>query len=204
MTATETKITTDIIIHTNQFATNFGDQMCAYMTGELPYNYDDDDFPGKKEADEFKNDKTIPKKMKQAFSGMLEEIQGEYGPQYIETIATPGWFNHGMGQIYEETSENEVIALADYKKAMTEYAKEHYEGSDLKNELAEINAKKKVDKYASEQGIWMTFEMQLDQEQLEFLKKRAYEYAEKNDIKIISFEANETVLNIKKTVKKVA
>jgi hypothetical protein len=201
MVTEQTKITTDIIIHTNQFASSFGDQLCAYMTGELPYSYDDDDFPGQKEKDEFKNDSTIPAKMKDAFIGKLEEVEGEYGTQYIETIPTPGWFNHGMGKIYEDTAENEIIALADYKKVMTEYAKD-YESSDLDNFFAEIEAKTTVDKYGSEQGIWITFEMQLDKEHLDFLKKRAYEYAEVNNIQILSFEANEVVENIKKTVKK--
>lgn len=201
MVTEQTKVTTDIVIHTNAFASSFDSEMCAYMTGELAYSYDDE-APGTKEAEEFQNDYSIPAKMKEAFSGKLEEVQGEYGPQYFETINTPGWFNHGMGQIYQDTPENEIIALAEYKQTMMEYAKEHYTGKDLKDELAEINAKTKVDKYGSEQGIWMTFEMQLDNEHLDFLKQRAYEYAARKNIQILSFEANETILDIKKTVKK--
>jgi hypothetical protein len=195
-----TTIKTEIIIHTNTFASSLGDRMCAYMTGECP-SYDED-YPGAKEAEQFQKDKHIPKKFKEAFSGNIETVYGEYGSQYIEYLTTPGWFNHGMGQIYEDTPENEVIAFKDYLKAMKKYNKEHYEGDELKEKMAELKAMTKVDKYSSEQGICITFEMVLDQEQLEFLKHRAYEYAQKKDIKILSFEADEVVIDIKKTVKK--
>jgi hypothetical protein len=196
-----TNIKTEIVIQTDTWASSFGDQMCAYMTGVYPNQYDEE-HPGYEEANEFKNDPNISEKMKDFFAYSLEEIEGEHGPQYYEAIMTPGWFNHGMGGIYEDTPENEVIALADFKKVSTEYANDHYRGKELTRELEEIAKMDKVHKYSVEQGIWITWEQQLNQEQLEFLKKRAYEYAEKNDINILSFEADEVVINTQKTVKK--
>lgn len=200
MTNSQTKITTDIIIHTNTFASSFGEEMCAYMTGEVP-SHIYEEYAGLNEAEEFQQDPNVPQKMKEVFSGNMEEIEGEYGPRYVEFITTPGWFNNGLGEIYEDTPENEAIALAEYKKLQTEYIYGHYTGAKLKSEFSELDKMEKVDKYASEQGIWMTFEMGLNQEQLDFLKKRAYEYAQKNNITIISFEANETTKNVQTTVR---
>jgi hypothetical protein len=192
---------TEIVIQTDIWASSFGHEICAYMTGVYPDQYDEE-HPGYEESREFNQDSNISKEMKDFFAYSLEEIEGEHGVQYYEEVMTPGFFNHGMGEIYADTPENEVIALADFKKSSTEYAQTHYQGKELKRKLEEIDKMDKVHKYSVEQGILITLEKQLNQEQLEFLKKRAYEYAQKNDINILSFEADEVVIDIKKTVKK--
>lgn len=192
-------ISTEITIHLNNYAHCFADDMCAFMTGETPHF--DEGMPGYDEAENFQNDPNIPSAFKSCFNGYIEQHSDDYGPTHYYVISTPGWYNHGHDGIFEDIPENDEIALKDYKTKTLAYANSHYSGEKLKEEIETINNLKKVNKHLSEQGFVLTINLPLNEQQVAFIKQRAFEFAEKNNIKILSLNMDE-LTSVSKITKK--
>jgi hypothetical protein len=105
-----------LVIDTDSYAGNFERQLCGFVTGIH------DDTHGQEEADAARDELD-------AETTAWMESNVEFNPddngyhRCAELYPTEGWFNHGMGEFFRDGQEEE--ALADHRKRVAEYQKDH-------------------------------------------------------------------------------
>lgn len=97
------------VIDTADYAGNFECELCAYLTGFVWAR-------GEEYAKMFRKETEL----KEFFNNIGMEY-GEHGEANAEIYPAKGYFNNGYGQHYQDTPENEIIALQDYRKYVEKY-----------------------------------------------------------------------------------
>ncbi|AEO93591.1 gp332 [Bacillus phage G] len=183
------------IIDTNKYSGNFERELCAYVTGHIG-----ECNVGCEEAEEYCR---IFNKIKNVIIVPDSENLCE---RPVEICTTPNVWNNGLG--FHFINGEEEIALQEYKKsAQKETEKnikviEGYRGKNLfhwtdeaidkqieiyLNLLDETLSRAEVEKYPAYQSLMIHLSSIPSNEVIKFMKKRAHEYANREDIKITSF-----------------
>lgn len=188
------------IIDTDSYSGNFERELCAYVTGHIG-----DCGTGDTEAEEY---------LKQ-FEKVKGVVQREDAEQHsifrpVEICPTPGIWNNGLGFHFAEGQE--ALALEKYKEYHSDYKKkniavvEGHRGKNIHNwtneaidqaiqrytqEIEEVLSQTEVNKYPAFQSVFIHFDSIPDEETVEFMKKRAFEYAKANNLVITGFRISE-------------
>ena len=105
-----------LVIDTDSYAGNFQREVCGFVTGVH------DETHGQTEAE-------VARDELDAETVAWMESNVEFQPddngyhRCSELYPTKGWFNHGMGEFFEDGQEEE--ALADHRKKVAEYQEQH-------------------------------------------------------------------------------
>lgn len=201
------------IVDTNEYSGNFEREMCAFMTGHIG-----DCGVGEKEAEEYKE-------IYEPLIG-VEQIEDEHHHDVYRPVAiitTPNVWNNGLGFHFVDGQEEE--ALRAYQKYVKEEKEkwinitEGHRGKSVptwtdeaidkavacyKKEIEDAMNKTEVEKYPAYQSVLIYFEDVPTEETIEFLKKRAYEYAEQYKrikLEITGFRIYEKEVIIKEKTK---
>lgn len=176
------------IVDTNLYSGNFERKMCAFMTGHIG-----DCGVGIEEVGAYLEDYDNP-------IPHVAQVPDEYDCERpVRIIETPGLWNNGMGFHFKNGEEE--IAIQRYVESTIAYYQQHkdrvesYRGKQLPTwsdssinkvirqydkKIEEAKAKTEVAKYPAYQSVLIYFEVQPDEETIDFLKQRAYKFAEKN------------------------
>ena len=173
------------IIDTDSYSGNFERQMCAYITGQIG-----DCCVGDEYVEEFIEQ--FPDEY-----ALIENIIGfeadEYGCSRPCGISpTPGRFNHGMGENFDDDADMDVVK-ASYIKKTDEYylpllkraekaiadGKTEWENDaqGYRDRMREAR-EDKIRKYHAYESVEIHFNEKPSEEIIEFMKKRAKEYSE--------------------------
>jgi len=99
------------VVDTTDYAGNFERELCAYITGRVG-----ECGKGQDQAKDFVEETGL-----QPFENVMDEPD-EHGCHRPAAIyATPGWFNHGHGEHFEDTQEGEASGLIAYRVAVQKY-----------------------------------------------------------------------------------
>lgn len=191
-------------VDTDQYAGSFERQLVAYMTGQIG-----ECEVGEEEANSFREEES--QETFNLFQNIVDHVpdpdNGCIRPATI--VATPGWFNTGMGNHHRDgTPDSE--ALEAYKKAKYEYELKyremhakyleqlragrevgHWTEQTLLEEiqrydrlLAETEANTTFHKYPAFMSVGLYLNSRPPQELVKILKRRAEAFAAKNSFNI--------------------
>ncbi|MEK6832587.1 MAG: hypothetical protein AABY32_00950 [Nanoarchaeota archaeon] len=147
------------VIDTEQYAGNFQREMAAYITGRWDF-----ETHGEKEADAFikEEGEETSRKFDETIIGINDD---EHGWFVAALIATPGWFNNGLGGEFRDGQD---------KEAEKHYNKESKRWEGKYGDKAE---KYNGQKYPSYQSIGVVFSKKPTDKMIETMKRRAKDYA---------------------------
>ncbi len=176
------------VIDTDQYSGNFEREMCAYLTGQ----YGDCEV-GKPVAKEF--ERAHPEQHK-AFSNVVIPYFDNDGCQRpTEIYPTPGRFNTGMGLHFDDDADLATVkqahieAVDAYWQPKLEYAEKQVRDGNLEWARDAKTAKLRISeartlplqRYSAFESVAIAFEESPTPEQIQFMKKRAVQYATDTD-----------------------
>jgi len=167
------------VVDTDKYAGNFERELCAYMTGQVG-----ECGVGEENAKRFERevDEATAERM-EWIVGMAPDDHGCHHPAKIYFM--PGWFNNGHGGHFrEDDPDAEAKALVARDEAIRKYA----EGTIRKCYADKTYANAQADKYLQEnlgeplarypayQSVAIVLNEEPTEEDIAFLKERAYAY----------------------------
>jgi hypothetical protein len=193
------------VVDTDKYSGNFEREMCAYMTGHIG-----ECEVGDKEAKKYLEKYSL-------IEGIISKPDDHGCRRPVVIYETSNMWNNGFGFSFKNGEEE--IALQKYKEDTKRYFEgyikqiDSYRGKNISSWTNEAinkeiqNCNEKINKalsltkpneYPAYQSILIYFDSKPTENVINFLKERAYNYAQNNDISIIGFRLVEF---LEKTVK---
>lgn len=179
------------VIDTNKYAGNFERQLCAYMTGRIG-----ECEVGEEEAKIFNKETNTDEYAfddeRHPFQFVINVSDEVKCQRPVTIIATPGWFNPGMGGQFRDGEEKKAAKY--YKKECLDYAKNT---PYVNKKEWEEKANCPFEKYPAYLSVGIYMSRKPTEKEKEMLKDRAIKYTKKNKIKISAFRLIEQTINYK-------
>lgn len=187
------------IIDTDSYSGNFEREMCAYITGQIG-----DCCVGDEYVEEFME------QFPDEYALFKNIIDFEAGSRPCEISPTPGRFNDGMGENFDDDADMDIVKASYIKKidehylplleraekaiadGMTEWENDAQRYKDRMSEARE----NEIHKYPAYESVKIHFNEKPSTELIEFMKKRAQEYSETQPTyvgKILGFRLEESI-----------
>jgi hypothetical protein len=172
------------VVDTDSYSGNFERELVGYMTGA------DNGTRGDEEADEFKRD--FPKESKEFQQIIMETFEEGY-PSVANIYPTPGRFNHGMGEFFNDDEDMEVVRQS-YIRKVDEYYLPHLQKAEQAIQKGFVEWEKDaqgyrtkmqeartqtIKKYPACESVAVAFSEKLSEPQIALMKNRAQEYSAK-------------------------
>jgi hypothetical protein len=181
------------VVDTDSYSGNFERELVGYMTGA------DNGTHGEEEADEFKKD--FPKEAKKIQAIILSTFGDGY-PKVAHIYPTPGRFNHGMGEFFNDDEDMEAVRES-YIKKVDEYYLPLLKRAESAIEKGFIEWEKDaqgyrdrmqearnnpISKYPACESVAVAFTEKPSESQIVLMKNRAREFeAKTNKFSILGF-----------------
>lgn len=183
------------IVDTDSYTGNFERELCAYITGHVGFS-----GVGLPESEIYlRSYNKLPNLV------YIPDEDNSYILNPVSIYPTPGMLNNGMGFHFKVGDEE--LGLLEYQMSVKDYYEkqisivEGYRGSswtegEIEGEIERYNTKislsmsKTVDtfeKYPAFQSIIIYFDIELEQDLIDFLQKRCYDYCNAHNINIVGF-----------------
>jgi hypothetical protein len=195
------------IIDTNSYSGNFEREMCAFLTGQVG-----ECGVGDEHVEEFQEQFPNEYAIFEDIIGSESDDNGYYRP--CEITETPGRFNHGMGENFDDDADMEIVRASFVKKVdeyylpLLERAEKAIENGHVewKNDAQGYKDRMRearenpITKHPASESVLIHFCKKPSTEIIEFMKRRALEFAETqtidyndNHCKILGFRMEEHV-----------
>ena len=179
-------------IDTDHYAGNFERELTAYCTGHIG-----ECGVGAEKAEMYEDEE------KYRFNNIEQKADDHGCHRPCSIYPTPGFYNDGMGGVYTDESDMNVV-LENYKKSHIEYKEQgrhNYirwdkEGNTTKNverldkEIEDIKKIDSIGKYPTYQSVAIYFNTKPTKKQIEIIKSRSEKYCNEDigrEFKILGY-----------------
>jgi hypothetical protein len=194
------------VVDTEQYVGNFERAMCQYMTGRILDNEEDED-----------EDLTFSPGI---FLKMEERPTEHDQYAYHHIVTTPGWYNNGVGGHFRDIPENDSAALEHWKRSTVEYETKYLNihqamldeidtdrmrrsgwtreslgrvVQEYRDRIERAAFRTAVNKFPAFLSLGIFFHQELTNEEIEILKSRAHEFAERESLVVTGFRMIEEI-----------